>query len=298
MKVLVYGATGTQSSPLVWHLLERGHQPFVLTRHPDRAQQMRSAGAQIVSGDMADKTRLLELSQGMDAVALQIPAFSPFPELLTTFAFNAIDTAREAGVKLLVWNTSGPMVEGPSGDPVFELRNTIRDYLLSSDIPAITIQPTSYLENLLGPWTISDIAQKNVLSYPIEAERRVGWIATADVAALILAALERPELAGETFIASGPEGVTGPELAERFSRSLGRPITYYSQSPEEFGAVMSAIVGPKIGESAAYVQRSQRAHAHRMTMFTDMQPILSKLPVTLSSIETWVLRHQQAFTQS
>src|SRR5919202_5731170 len=106
LKVLVYGATGSQAGAVPTHLLKRGHQPYVVTRTADKAAYHAQAGAIVVEGDMADADRLRELSEGMDAVSLLIPFFANPNEVLN-YGRQAVDAAKAAGVKLLVWNTSG-----------------------------------------------------------------------------------------------------------------------------------------------------------------------------------------------
>lgn len=294
MRVLVYGATGSQSSPIVWKLLEHGHEPLVVTRNPAKATEMQDAGAQIVQADMGDAQALRAASSGADAVALQIPFFLEDPTKATTFAQNAIDAAKSAGVKLIVWNTSGPMPPARSGNPGVDVRIDVVDMLRASGVPHIIIEPTGYMENLLGPWTAPAVVMENVLPYPNPEEARTAWIASQDVGAFVVAALERPELAGQHFKVSGLENVNGPELAEQFTRALGRPITYYAMEPEEFGAVLDKVFGPGAGAGAVVEYRKMRSNPP--VMFHDMPPVLAQLPVEMTSLEAWVRQHRHAFT--
>ena len=297
LRVLVYGATGSQASPIVWKLLEHGHQPYVLTRQAKKAESMRAAGAELVVGDMADRDSLQAASSGMDAVALLIPFFLSNPAHASEYGRNAIDAAKSAGVKLIVWNTSGPAMEAPTGNPAIDVRIDIEQYLRDSGIPHIIIQPTGYMENLLGPWTAPAVATEDRLPYPNTTETRVGWIASEDVGALVVAALERPELANANFKVSGIENVNGTELAEQFSAALGRKITYYAMEPEEFGAVIDKIFGQGAGATVAEEYRKMRKNPHPPAMHFEMQPVLEQLPVKMTSIKEWVAKHKDAFTK-
>ena len=62
LKILVYGATGSQAQTVPTHLLRAGHQPYVLTRSADKTAHHAQAGTAVVEGDMADADRLRELS--------------------------------------------------------------------------------------------------------------------------------------------------------------------------------------------------------------------------------------------
>lgn len=294
-KVLVYGATGSQSSPLVYELLGRGHTPFVVTRSAAKAAPLAAAGAQVVEADMGDRAALVAASQGMDAVALLIPFFIN-PADAPRFGRNAIAAAREAGVRLIVWNTSGPLPPVRTGDPGIDVRLEIADELEASGVPHIIIQPTAYAENLLGPWTAPFVVNEDRVAYPNPPEARVGWIATADVAALMAAALERPQLAGRRFAVSGPENLSGPELAAAFGEGLGRPIGYHPLPPREFGAILDRLFGPGAGAAAAAQYEKAWESGQFPDMYVDMAPVLAELPVQLRTISQWVAEHAAAFT--
>ncbi|MDX1993423.1 MAG: NmrA family NAD(P)-binding protein [bacterium] len=295
MKVLVYGGTGSQGGGVVWKLLEKGHTPYILTRHPEKAQPMVNAGAQTIAGDLSDPDSLRTASEQVDAISLMLPAFVPDPTQTPTFARNAIDAAKAAGNKFIVYNTSGPVIVERTGNPAYDTRLDIIDYLKQSGVPSVIIQPTAYMENLLGPWTRPNIIERDTLSYPVEDQTPLGWIATEDVGALIVAALERPELAGQHFIVSGVQNLTGPELAAQFTTGLGRPIQYYSMPLEEFGAALDTAFGPGAGEGGIQGYKFQRENADKLTMWVDMTPVLEKLPVKMTSAAEWAAKFKQAF---
>ncbi len=296
MKVLVYGGTGSQSAGVVWSLLEKGHTPYVLTRNPQKAAAMVQAGAQTVVGDMADTALLRQASEGMDAVSLMVPAFLDNPMNGPQYFRNAVDAARDAGVPLIVFNTSGGLPTRRIGIPMLDMRLDLVEYLKASGVPYIVIAPTGYLENMLGPWTRPGIAEQDELAYPNPAETRVGWIASADVGKLMVAALEHPELADAVIAVSGVENLSGPELAEQVGRGLGRPISYREMPLEEFGAYFDRMFGPGAGEGAQAGYRLQRENPDLMVMWTDMGPVLEQLSVTMTSVEEWARQMAPAFT--
>lgn len=294
LKVLVYGATGSQASPVVHELLRRGHQPTVVTRSAEKAAPLAAAGAAVVVADMGDPGRLVEISRGMDAVALLIPFFVN-PADAPAFGRNAISAAREAGVRLIVWNTSGPLPPARTGNPGLDVRLDMAAELQASGVPHIIIAPTAYAENLLGPWTAPFVANEDMVAYPNPPQARVAWVASADVGALMVAALERPELAGRTFAVSGLENVSGPELAEAFSDALGRPIRYHPLPPRQFGAILDAMFGPGAGDGAAAQYEQAWASGEFPNMAADMGGVLAALPVRMRTLREWVAEHAQAF---
>lgn len=296
LNVLVYGATGSQSKPIVHSLLARGHRPVVVTRNASKAADLATAGSTVVEANMADKARLVEISQGIDAVALMIPFFLPNPTLGAELGRNAIDAAREAGVRLIVYNTSGTTPEQPIGNPSVDHRIALTEHLRAIDMPHIILQPFAYAENLLGPWTAPFVAQQNQVAYPTPPAMRVGWLASADLGELMAAALERPELAGSSFLVSGIENLNGPELAEQFSLALGREVSYYPLPPKDFGAILDTMFGPGAGAGAASQYERLWQSDHYPPMYVDMAPVLEKLPVTMHTMREWVAKHAAAFT--
>jgi len=181
---------------------------------------------------------------------------------------------------------------------MYDMRHDMEALLRDSGIPHIIIQPSAYLENLLGPWTQPNIVAKDQLSYPVPDDLRIGWVATEDVAALQVAALQRPELANTKFVVSGVRNVTGPELAAEVSQGLGRPITYYAMPLEEFGAALDAAFGPGAGEGGIAGYKFQQENAALIPMWTDMGPVLQKLPVRMTSVAEWAAKYRDAFAPS
>jgi len=293
MKVLVYGATGAQATPTVSELLAQGHEAIVFTRDAAKAETQRQAGATIFEGDMLDADATRRASEGVDAVALLIPFFMGDPQAAGK---NAVQAAKEAGVKLVVWNTSGPLLPQRVGQPAMDARLDVRDWLRESGLPHIILQPTVYAENLLGPWTRPFVAERNQVAYPTPPDFTSAWLPAADMGKLVVAALQRPELADQHFVVSGRDTVNGPQLAEVFSRALGREISYYAMPPQEFGQILDQAFGPGAGtQAAAEYQRIWDGEA-KPVMAVDMQPVLEALPVELMPLEEWVRQRAAAFT--
>lgn len=297
--VLVYGASGSQAMPTVRHLIANGHRAFAVTRDAasSKCDPLRQLGATVVEADMGDYDSLRQASEGMDAVALMIPAFIPNPMDYPRFATNAIRAAAEAGVGLIVYNTSGAMADRPLNNPMYDLRLMIAGQMAQSGVPSIVLVTPVYLDNLLGPWTAPGVAAKGELAYPHPPEMRVGWIASDDVGKLMAAAIDHPELAGQVIRVSGAEHPTGPELAAAFSQGLGRPITYREMPLDEFGAVMEGMFGPGAGAGAKMGYQFARDHADELPMTADMDAVLQKLPVRMTTVAEWAAAHRAAFSQ-
>jgi uncharacterized protein YbjT (DUF2867 family) len=295
VRVLVYGSTGSQARPLVEELLRRGHHPVVLTRNATKAAPLAALGATIAEHAPTDHTNLITLSATVDVVALMIPFGLANPADVLAYGKNAIDAAQAAGVQLIVWNTSGPFQPEAVTPATTDPRQHIAAHLQASGIPHIIFAPTIYAENLLGPWTAPAVATTDEVPYATPPAMRVGWLASADLAALMVAAIERPELAGQIFMVSGIEALSGPELAAAFSEALGRPFTYRGIPPDAFGAILDQTFGPGAGAGATAIYGPLWALETPPTLAFDMQPVLAALPVRMRTMREWVREHAAAF---
>lgn len=296
MKVLVYGAGGSQQFPVIEGLIRKGAEVFATTSQPEKIERLEKTGAVALLANMADRNRLNEITHGMDAVSLLVPFFLSDPSDGLTYAKNAIDAAINNGIKLIVWNSSGFILPSKIGNPSVDIRIDIAEYLKESGIPYIIIQPSVYAENLLGPWTAPFVKESQTLMYPTPEEMPMGWIATKDVAALIAEAVFSPHLAGESFMVSGIENLTGNQLANKFSIGLNQIIQYRQMDPRQFGTILDDLFGEGAGRGAEKMYREITDSKNFPLMHSSKMPeVLKKLPVIMTSIEQWVTENKEAF---
>lgn len=298
-RVLVYGATGAQASPVAWRLLEERFEVRALTRDPGspRAAGLREASAEVVVGDMRDAESLRAASAGMDEVFLLVPFMVENPSDFALFGRNAVDAAKEAGVRLLVWNPTGGIPSARTGNPAIDGRIEVLEHLQGSGMPYVVLQPTAYMENFLGPWTAPEVAEKGVFAYPISGEAKMQWITHEDVAAFAVEALKRPkEVANANLEVCGPERLSGEEIAERFSRALGREILFRPMPVGEFGAHLDAAFGPGAGDGAVAVYEAAYEDPEIFSTYIDLSVALERLPIRPTPLEEWVRRYAAVFS--
>jgi uncharacterized protein YbjT (DUF2867 family) len=298
MKVLVYGAAGSQQFPVIASLLKKNATVYATTHQPKHADKLRQAGAHPVVADMSDRQRLMDINQGIDAVSLLVPFFLANPADGLRYAKNAIDAAVASKVKLIVWNTSGFILPHKIGNPAIDVRIDVLEYLRQSGVPSITIQPSVYAENLLGPWTAPFVANEKRVAYPTPVDMPVGWIATKDVAGFVAEALHRPEYAGEDFLVSGMENLTGADLADKFSIGLGEKVTYYALPPADFGKILDGLFGSGAGKGAEEMYQHITDTKQYPVMYSSvMDDVLSRLPVKMTAMEDWVAEFRNVFSK-
>jgi uncharacterized protein YbjT (DUF2867 family) len=298
LKVLVYGATGSQASPVVNELLLKAHHPVAVTHSNEKARLFKDRGIDVVVADMNDAARVNEITKNIDAISLMIPFFLQDPSEGIRYAKNAIDAAVSHHVKLIVWNASGIIPEQTTGNASIDNRIDVKRLLQKSGIPHITFQPSMYIENLLGPWSAPFIRDKDELTYPVPEDIAIGWIPTRDVAALIVSALERPEMAGHSFQVSGLQNLNGVQLAGEFSKALGRTIRYRAMPPKEFGSILDKAFGDGAGDKAAQEYEKMWATRSFPPTHFGMSNVLEKFPIRMTPIVDWVKSQSSMFTKS
>ena len=115
--------------------------------------------------------------------------------------------------------------------------------VLGSGIPSIVLQPSIYLENLQTDMIAPRLKCDGILDYPPLGEsQKVMWTSHWDQARVAVAAMARPDLAGNAYEVAKPGALTGGELAALLSDWLGRPVRYEPLTPtalnQRFGDVL------------------------------------------------------------
>jgi putative NADH-flavin reductase len=90
MKVALIGASGQVGSRVLGELVDRGHPVTAIVRHPERVAVR--AGITVRKGDVFDRTGLVKLLAGHDAVVSSVKFKDSDPPVL-------IQAVKEAGVK-------------------------------------------------------------------------------------------------------------------------------------------------------------------------------------------------------
>ncbi|WP_438497029.1 SDR family oxidoreductase [Paenibacillus sp. IHBB 3054] len=237
-KVLVYGAGGVQGGAVASKLLKEGYAVHTIVRNSDKAAQLQEQGITAFVGDLSDAGSLTPAYQGVSKVFLVLPVDFDL-ERNRQFIRNTVDAAKEANVKLLVFNASGFFTDDVTGVAAYDIKRELIAYVKQSGIPSIILQPTLYMENFLIPGVVDN----QTLAYPVPADFAITWISMEDAAAYSVYALNHPELAGQTLPIVGPEALTGNQLAEQFSAALNRNVQFYSLPVEAFQEALSPVLG-------------------------------------------------------
>lgn len=296
MNILVFGATGSQQFNVIEEAKKKGAEVIATTSSEKSFEKLAKAGATPVVANLSDVEKINEITKGVDAIAFLIPVSLPNPFDGLQYAKNVIDAAKTNGVKKIVWNTSGWLESQKVGSPVDDVKLDVQEYLKNSGVDYVIIEPTIYMENMMGPFCAPFISNEKKLAYPTPEAMPIGWIASRDVSAFVVEAIYNESLKADNFKISGLQNLKGNELASEFSDGVGETISYYPQKPQEFGEIMKPMVGEAGASSvAAYYENLQNSKEYPSKFNPEMNGILEKLPVEMTSLSQWASDNRDFF---
>jgi uncharacterized protein YbjT (DUF2867 family) len=288
--ILVYSATGIQAHPLLTLLQKGENKVFAMTRNKAKASIIENEKVSVVETDISDKYQLLKVNEGKDVVMLNLPFFSD-----DNAGQYAIDAAKEAGVKLIIWNANGAIPQETSNRHKMNLRLENMERLDKSGIPYIVFQPTMYLENLLLPTTAAAIKDSNIIEMIAPSEAPIPWMSTWDISQAMVKSIERTDLQNRVLNVGGG-GITGQQLAKSFSEALGRTIGYQQIGMEEYVNRLNQVMGKGCGEEIMGIGQ-QDAQAVRSATFPKFVAAnaFEKLEFDALPVTEWVTRYSNQF---
>ncbi|MFG2824892.1 NAD(P)H-binding protein [Kitasatospora sp. NPDC048365] len=230
--ILVTGATGSIGRHLVRRLGDRKAEFRALVRDAAKGQAL---GCDWVVGDFDDPGSLTAAFAGVDRLFLNGPGAQAVEgeQPMVRRLSAVIDAARAAGVervvKVSVWHAKagGKLAEGAH----WELDRR----LARSGLPWTVLQPSGFLQNLLGPGAFTPDGRL-IGRYGDAPVSHIDCRDIADCAEVLLTGPPRP---GETFVLTGPQALTDARLAERISAALGRPVGRVELSPDDLAASLA-----------------------------------------------------------
>lgn len=292
--LLVSLGNGVQGAAVVRAARRRGLAVRAMVRAGAATAALRALGAEVVEADLDDAAAVHAASRGATHAVLQFPA-GPGETTLAR-ARLALAAARAARLQSLVLKLSSAPLPAPCPEPSLRTNAELVALARGAGLRCAIVWPTLYLDNLLKPAARTDIVAHGVFAPPIAAAQRIAWT-SADACAEAALALLRHGTDGGCYRIAGVERLTGPELVQRLSAGLGRPVRYCAQSLDAFEREVDAALGAGQGRVVAskfrfFAEFPQQADA-LLAAPLQAQPGLEDFQPR--SIDTWIAAHRQAF---
>jgi uncharacterized protein YbjT (DUF2867 family) len=235
--ILVIGGRSKIGAALIGDLLAQGQQVRALVRAGEPAGGL-AAGAEAVTGDLAEEGTLVAAMDGIEKVFL---LSSPHPDAVSWHR-NAIDAARRTEVQLLVRSSILGAERNPPAE--FISGHTACDrYLGDSGLPHVIVRPNLFVQNIPEATIPSIDAAGNF--YVDAGEACISMVDTRDVAAVAAVALTEPGHAGARYDVTGPEALSYTDVAAKLTQAMRRQISYID-APDD--AVRQALLGAGLSE--------------------------------------------------
>ncbi len=149
--ILVTGATGNQGGAVARSLLDRGFRIRALTRDPQKpeAQALTEQGAEVVQGDMEDRSAMERALEGAYGVFSVQNFWETGYDREVQQGKTVADAAKDAGVEHFVYSSVGSAYRDtkiPHFDSKWEVENHVRE----SDLPYTILRPVFFMQNWEG----------------------------------------------------------------------------------------------------------------------------------------------------
>ena len=246
--ILVAGATGMVGSEICTMLLAEGRPVRALVRStsvPAKVEKLKSLGAEIVQGDVRDRTSLDKACQGVTHVISTVSAM-PFSYeagvndlRITDVEGNSslIEAAKANGVAQFIF-TSIAVDEIPES-PLKWANGEVERKLKESGLVYTILRPSFFMEVWLSPAVGFDPANAKATIYGT-GQNPISWIAVRDVARFAVSSLDHPAAKNATLRLGGPQALTPLEVVKIFEEAGGRTFEQQFMPVEALEAQQAA----------------------------------------------------------
>jgi uncharacterized protein YbjT (DUF2867 family) len=223
--ILVSGATGQQGGAVARSLLGRGIGVRALTRDPEKpeAKELVDLGAEVASGDLEDRSSIERVLDGVHGVFSVQQSWETGVEGEVRQGVLLADAAKAAGVNHYVYSSVGS-AHRETGIPHFESKWEVEEHVRGSGVPYTVLRPVFFMQN----WEfMGEPILGGTLPQPLDPDKPFQMVDANDIGVFATMAFENPgEWIGREVDLAGDE-MTMPQIANTFSRVIGRQVDYF-----------------------------------------------------------------------
>ncbi|CAK0786873.1 hypothetical protein CVIRNUC_010087 [Coccomyxa viridis] len=230
-----------------------------------KAKALADRGVEVAEGDLSDKASLVKAFTGADSAFIVTDFHSAkTPEREIQQGRNAIDAAKEAGVKFVVFSTledlpqdvksALPKLDDGYTVPHFEAKANIKEYLEQSGVPHACLLTSIFFENFLegmGPRKQEDGSaafSTNLGTAPH------AWHSVIDIGGSAAEILADPTKYDGKTIPVNSGYITNDECAKVYSAVTGEEVRYHEITDEQMASFPFPIA-KELANMFAYYKR-------------------------------------------
>jgi NAD(P)H dehydrogenase (quinone) len=220
----ITGITGNVGGEVARNLLAAKQPVRGVARDVGKCTAWAKQDCEIVGADISDAAALTSAFQGTEGVFVLVPPnFDPSPDFREARAIavtlrKALDAARPG--KVVYLSTIGAQAAQPN---LLTQHTIIERALGDLPVPITFLRPGWFMEN--SSWDVAPAMSSGVIpSFLQPLDKPKPMVATADIGRVAAALLQETWSGHRVVELEGPQRVTPNEIAETFSRLLGRPV--------------------------------------------------------------------------
>ena len=222
--ILVTGAAGKTGKAVVKALAGEGASVRALIRSPEHADTLMALGAaEVALGSFTDPAALARAAAGAQAIYHICPNVSPEE---VAYARAVVAAAKAQGVTRFVYHSVlHPQIEAM---PHHWAKLRTEEMLFASGFDLTILQPTAYMQNIVGAWR--GVTENGVFRVPYPVETRLSLVDLEDVAEAAALVLTQDGHAGATYELAGTAPLSQLEVASAIGAALRRDVRAEAES--------------------------------------------------------------------
>jgi uncharacterized protein YbjT (DUF2867 family) len=291
-RILILGSTGRTGKAIIGELMQRSDSVQIVYSSRNRAQveAWRQAGKDAVFLDLNDARTVPAALMGIDRLFLT----TGYTVEMVHQSKTIVDAAEDAGLQFIVH--LGIFGNGRTTDPHFAWHEMVERYIEGSGVAWSHIHPNFFMDNLL-----TSVPVVNGRFYWFMGDKRVGWIASDDIAAVSAQVLaDGPQKHASKQYWLSTEVMNGVEAAGEIAKGLGRPVESVELTPDDLEAQLrsGAMRMPSYVEAtylASILEMVRQTYDGRLdfgaTTTTVVEDLTGRKPLTLHE---WVVRYRDS----
>lgn len=228
--ILVIGATGTTGKELVKLLTSNGHNTRATVRPTSNKSELQALGVELVQADLNDVDSLARAMSGVQRTYFATPLAPNMVELSSSI----VRAAKSAGVRHLVKLSGGGA--DIDLDTMAKWHRATEREMEQSGMAYTFLRANAFMQNLskFNSRTIRD----DGAFYAPHGDGKSAYIDARDIAQVAYRVLTEEGHENKAYYLSGPEALSGVEIAKVLSSVTGKAIKYVDVPAEAARASM------------------------------------------------------------
>jgi uncharacterized protein YbjT (DUF2867 family) len=284
--ILVTGAAGMSGTEIIRQFVASKIPVRALVRSHSDTTALVAENVEIVEGDLARPETLGRALEDVEK-ALLISAADP-AMLDTQCAF--IDACKAAGVRHVVKFSGAETGFERAKFRFTQMHAQAEEYLEQSGLAFTHFRPSGFMQVYLRAAPM--ILGRGELRLPL-GDITLAPIDIADIARIVVRLLQADGQEGRIYRMTGPEALTGHDIASHLGKAIGRPVRYVAISPEQRRDEMIAAGAPAYFADALLEQAIERLRNPHAAVHLEAHEAFG---VTPTRFEDFAIRSREMLT--